>query len=177
LKSRTRYGILLLVLLASIFIIHDLWPYSEFEYETQQGTFTSNVSFDLDNYDLNIITVNLFTMIIEPDYQITGKYLLNSTFDKVIVHLLLTNGSYIYLYDEFSDLFIASFYNDTSYSFYNLSSVGPTLKIYVAKPPKFLISQFLVQIVLVPDIKLTLTVAVVLMALVIYYLSKKMMKY
>jgi len=129
LKSRTKLGILLSILLFSI-IVHDIWPYSEREYETQNGLFNSHVSFDLDSGYLNIISVNLFNMIVEPSYQIDRAFLLSSNFDNVTLHVLLTNGPDVYLFDEYSDL-TGIFYNDTSLSFYNLSSEGHTLEIQI----------------------------------------------
>lgn len=206
LKSRTRHGILLLVFLASIIIIHDLRPYSEYEYETQHGSITSQVSFDTQDEYLTIITVYLYDMIIEPSYEIRVAAILSSNFDNVTLHVLLTDNPSLphwalWIYDEYSNL-SGDFNNDTSISFYNLSSDGHTLALTIynspswnctisgtisytieytidvifRRPQKFLITQFLLQIVVLPDSRIALAVAVVLVAIFLCYISNKMMR-
>ena len=168
---------------------------------TQHDSFTSSISLDFERIFVYNLDVNIYAQRVEPDYDIVETVLLSYNFDNVTFHALLSNDSSIIITDTLS-VISCSIYNDTPLSYYNLTTYGHdlhltivnpnpsiiirgtlnctieyTLDLMFRRPPKFMVSQYLGQQLVQPDIKFIAFMGVTLFALVLLIVSTRMMKY
>lgn len=190
--------ILIAVMSFTLITIHDLRPYSEENFVTQHDSVTSHHDIFI-IYFQKITTHEIQSLISQPQYHTIDTVILSYTINNLTIHAH-SNGTF--LFADYSSVALARVYDDEPLTLHNVTipsdafrfsllsdventtitgnmslTLDYTLELMFQRPPKFLISQFLRQLVPLPDIQLIASVCLILFALFLCYLNTKMRGY